>query len=93
MDVTIEGPAACRKFYVQWVKEVRDTVPAEKLLVFEAKQGWKPLCNFLGLPVPGKSYSLMWMRSYIFLAPISGRGKADFKGKSKKINYYCSFSR
>jgi hypothetical protein len=27
-------------------------VPAERLLVFEASQGWAPLCEFLGQPVP-----------------------------------------
>ncbi len=33
-------------------QEVIDTVPAEKLLVFEVKQGWEPLCEFLEVPVP-----------------------------------------
>ena len=28
-------------------------VPSEKLLVFEVKDGWEPLCKFLGVPVPG----------------------------------------
>ena len=31
---------------------VRGGVPAEKLLVFDARQGWAPLCAFLGVPVP-----------------------------------------
>jgi hypothetical protein len=34
------------------IEEVKRVVPAERLLVFEAKQGWKPLCDFLGAPVP-----------------------------------------
>lgn len=29
-----------------------DAVPQEKLLVFDVKEGWKPLCKFLGVPVP-----------------------------------------
>lgn len=33
-------------------QEVMDSVPAEKLLVFEVKQGWEPLCAFLDVPVP-----------------------------------------
>lgn len=32
--------------------EVRKTIPAERLLVFEAADGWTPLCAFLGVPVP-----------------------------------------
>ena len=27
-------------------------IPPEQLLVFEARQGWEPLCTFLGEPVP-----------------------------------------
>ena len=27
-------------------------IPADRLLVYEAKQGWQPLCAFLGVPVP-----------------------------------------
>lgn len=34
------------------VEEVRAHVPPEKLLVFEAKEGWEPLCSFLQLPIP-----------------------------------------
>ena len=30
-----------------WIAEVRRAVPAERLLVHEAKDGWKPLCDFL----------------------------------------------
>ena len=33
-------------------KEVREFVPAEKLLVFDVKEGWEPLCKFVGKPVP-----------------------------------------
>jgi len=32
--------------------EVRATVPAERLLVFEVREGWEPLCRFLDRPVP-----------------------------------------
>ncbi|MEV5575590.1 sulfotransferase family protein [Spirillospora sp. NPDC052269] len=32
--------------------EVIETVPADRLLVYEVKQGWEPLCEFLEVPVP-----------------------------------------
>ena len=51
-----EGPEAAEAFFNEWVEEVKATVPEDKLLVFEAKQGWKPLCQFLGLPEPGQIY-------------------------------------
>lgn len=42
--------------YNQWVEEVKKTVPPEKLLVFEAREGWEPLCNFLSVPAPTVPY-------------------------------------
>jgi hypothetical protein len=32
--------------------QVRTSVPAERLLEFRASDGWEPLCDFLGVPVP-----------------------------------------
>ncbi len=32
--------------------EVRRMIPPERLLVYEVKQGWAPLCEFLRVPVP-----------------------------------------
>ena len=36
--------------------EVKATIPAERLLVHSAKDGWEPLCAFLGKPVPAEPY-------------------------------------
>lgn len=33
-------------------QQVRDTIPANRLLVFDVSEGWGPLCKFLGVPVP-----------------------------------------
>jgi hypothetical protein len=43
-------------FFERWNDAVIDEVPAERLLVFEAKQGWQPLCDFLGVRVPDAPY-------------------------------------
>ena len=38
-------------------EEVKQHVPAEKLLVYNVKEGWEPLCAFLGVAVPaGKPF-------------------------------------
>jgi hypothetical protein len=34
------------------IEEVKNFVPAGRLLVYEVNQGWKPICDFLGVPVP-----------------------------------------
>ena len=33
-------------------EEVKGRVPPDKLLVYEVKEGWQPLCEFLGVEVP-----------------------------------------
>jgi len=54
---TMEDRCAAIARYNDHAAEVRDTVPADRLLVFAADQGWDPLCAFLGqkgsaLPFP-----------------------------------------
>ncbi len=34
------------------IEEVNRTVPPERLLIYDVKEGWGPLCSFLGVPVP-----------------------------------------
>ena len=47
-----EATALYRVKYRQHNERVKAVIPAEKLLVFNVKQGWKPLCEFLGCDVP-----------------------------------------
>jgi hypothetical protein len=35
-----------------WDEEVKATVPADRLIVWEPKHGWEPICDALDLPVP-----------------------------------------
>merc|ERR1712187_347825 len=37
-------------------RAVREAVPKERLLEFDVKQGWEPLCKFLNLPVPNTAF-------------------------------------
>ena len=37
-------------------EEVKATIAPERLLVYEAGQGWEPLCKFLGVAVPDEPY-------------------------------------
>lgn len=42
--------------FERWNEEVREQVPAEKLLVYEVKDGWAPLCAFLDVEPPDKPF-------------------------------------
>ncbi|MEZ4736323.1 MAG: sulfotransferase [Caldilineaceae bacterium] len=43
-------------FFNRHNSKVRQTVPPEKLLEYDVKQGWEPLCQFLDVPVPATSF-------------------------------------
>ncbi|XP_057311466.1 uncharacterized protein LOC130649231 [Hydractinia symbiolongicarpus] len=44
------------EYYNKWVEEVKRNVSEEKLLVFSVKEGWKPLCKFLNVPIPSQPF-------------------------------------
>lgn len=48
-DTTSESMRAA---FERFNQEVQDSVPADRLLVWSASEGWEPLCEFLELPVP-----------------------------------------
>ena len=41
-----------RQAFTTHTRAVTDAIPADRLLVFEVKDGWDPLCDFLGVPKP-----------------------------------------
>ena len=43
-------------FFRRHTEAVVAGVPKDRLLVFDVKQGWEPLCAFLGVPVPETPY-------------------------------------
>jgi hypothetical protein len=42
---------------------VRREIPAGRLLVYEVSQGWQPLCDFLGVPVPDERFPVLNTRA------------------------------
>jgi len=39
-------------YFRRHTEEVKRTIPAERLLVYQVGDGWEPLCKFLGVPMP-----------------------------------------
>ncbi|KAL1919957.1 uncharacterized protein VTP21DRAFT_1889 [Calcarisporiella thermophila] len=42
--------------YERHCEEVKRVVPTEKLLIFNVKEGWEPLCKFLGVDIPSSPF-------------------------------------
>lgn len=50
------GTTTAKRFYEDYNAEIRRLIPEEKLLVFNPKEGWAPLCKFLGEEVPDAEF-------------------------------------
>jgi hypothetical protein len=68
-DGTFAGRAHEREFavarFLRHTGEVRAVIDSKRLLVFDVKEGWEPLCRFLGRPVPGVPFPRANRRSTI----------------------------
>jgi len=49
----IEG---LKKAFNAHTDTVRDTIPADQLLIYQVKEGWEPLCEALGQKVPAEAF-------------------------------------
>ncbi|MFD0855736.1 sulfotransferase family protein [Actinomadura adrarensis] len=55
-DGRVFDKAHCLRVFEQHYARVRQTVPAERLLVYRVQEGWEPLCRFLGVDVPDEPF-------------------------------------
>ncbi|PGH09169.1 hypothetical protein GX51_00923 [Blastomyces parvus] len=51
-DFLNKGKAAFKAHF----NEICELVPKDNLLIYDIKEGWNPLCEFLGKPVPSESF-------------------------------------
>lgn len=60
VDLTFEGrhndPEFAKAVYENHIKVVQETIPPERLLVYEVSEGWEPLCAFLEVEVPPEEF-------------------------------------
>ncbi len=57
---TMQGRFLDRSFakevYDAHIEKVKADVPSDKLLVYDVKEGWEPLCSFLGTEAPKEDF-------------------------------------
>jgi len=51
-----EEPQRAQQIFDEYTAKVRETVPPERLLVYDVREGWAPLCRFLGVPIPATPF-------------------------------------
>lgn len=47
-----DDPVVAMAHYDELLDEVQRTVPADRLVLWQASQGWAPLCQALDMPIP-----------------------------------------
>lgn len=52
----IHDRAFMTAYFRNHTRKVLEAIPANRLLVYEVSQGWGPLCEFLGVPVPAQPF-------------------------------------
>ncbi len=55
-DGKFEDRAHAISVFEQHIETVKQTIPADRLLVMHVKEGWGPLCEFLNVPVPDNPF-------------------------------------
>lgn len=55
-DNRFEDKAHAIEVFKRHKQEVRDTIAPARLLVFDVREGWGPLCKFLQVPVPDEPF-------------------------------------
>lgn len=78
-----------RSFMTAWFirrnQEVVDALPPERLLVYSPKEGWEPLCSFLGVPVPDEPFPRINSRDELSAASQEQGGLPPDAGMQEKF--------
>jgi len=54
---TLDDRARAISAHLQHLERIRQNIPADQLLEFNVSDGWEPLCSFLGVQVPNRSFA------------------------------------
>jgi hypothetical protein len=95
MNLTVHGPFGDRindraymvDYFENHVEAVKAAIAPDRLLVYEVKQGWGPLCEFLDLPVPDEPFPRVNSReetSAMIDAMIASSGDGDFQAELRE---------
>ncbi|KAI1744876.1 P-loop containing nucleoside triphosphate hydrolase protein [Xylaria scruposa] len=57
------GKGECLEFFHRYYADCRASIPVERCIDFKVQDGWTPLCEHLGLPVPRLQTVDGWIRA------------------------------
>lgn len=85
-----EARVRSKDAYRHYYRDIRELVPKERLLEFNLKDGWEPLCKFLEKPVPVSDVRLMYCGSADDIQAVPFPHEND---KQANQQFFVEFSR
>jgi len=85
----IDDKAGTIKRFDEWTTTALSKFPKDRVLAFSVKEGWDPLCKFLGKPVPEGPYPRV-NEAQVFADVIKILGRVDRIGKFVVAPVLCS---
>ncbi len=73
-------------------EEVKRTIPAERLLVWNVAEGWEPLCEFLEVPVPEEPFPHVNDRKEFLNRIIDGSLGALQEWRAREVSVEAEFA-
>ena len=74
--------------FEQHTQQIMERVPREKLLVFDVKEGWEPLCRFLNVAVPQNPFPRL-NDTEEFREMVQSHGEATRRCEIGTRNNFC----
>ena len=81
----LQDRAYMTQYFRDHTAEVKATIPPERLLIYQAGDGWEPLCKFLGVPVPDVPYPSENSRAEFVARANAHRGHIPTQAEAQHI--------
>jgi hypothetical protein len=81
----LDDRAYMTRHFLDHTEAVKATIAPERLLIYQAGQGWEPLCKFLGVPVPDVPYPSENSRAEFAARAAAHRGAIPTPDEAQKI--------
>lgn len=87
-DFARNGKASFEAHYAH----IRAIVPPERLLEYHVSQGWEPLCNFLGRPVPEEDDTPFINQTADINDKLGRMHMENLRAQGKRLLDICAYS-
>lgn len=94
MEAMFADDELMKKTYLGWIERIKKAVKPENLLIFNVKEGWVPVCDFLGLPIPAGDFPLIRETVVLKSEPFPNvNDTKEFQGRLRGVRIYLGMAK